>query len=295
MSEKIIKIKTKLDYDNGYNSNRISSNIFKISPSSFETFFSKPHLWFQQMFLNENKFEGNTASYLGTTVHFLAHQYFINNKITDNDYNEIIQYLENASDNPEVDPNIVESEMDTLFELTTNFIDNSEILLSEEYLSAQLTNNVILAGSCDYTKINPEINNKNSIIVGDFKTTRVKLLPKKIAYNHRLQLYCYAYMLIQRGYVVNTIEITYIKRNIDGEVSAKTGKTGKVYPPELLTLTEPFTAENYTFIKSLLMLCAETFEEFLKQPNLAYLFYKDYRYKNKTFDISKFKEQESEF
>ena len=80
MSEKIIKIKTKLDYDNGYNSNRISSNIFKISPSSFETFFSKPHLWFQQMFLNENKFEGNTASYLGTTVHFLAHQYFINNK-----------------------------------------------------------------------------------------------------------------------------------------------------------------------------------------------------------------------
>ena len=138
-------------------------------------------------------------------------------------------------------------------------------------------------------------NKMNSIIVGDFKTTRVKLLPKKIAYNHRLQLYCYAYMLIQRGYVVNTIEITYIKRNIDGEVSAKTGKTGKVYPPELLTLTEPFTAENYTFIKSLLMLCAETFEEFLKQPNLAYLFYKDYRYKNKTFDISKFKEQESEF
>jgi len=283
----LAKILTELDYDDGYSTGKIPENIFKISPSSFEDFFSSPHVWFRNHFLDEDKFEGNTASVLGTTVHYLLEKWHNFKEITDDNYTEIFQYLENNQTLEDFDQDTIESEMETLFELAKPFAENSDIQLTESYRTYILTEHVILAGSLDYFNDNG--------IVGDYKTTRVKLLPKAISYKHRLQLYCYAYMMRKDGFIVNKIEITYIKRNIDGEISAKTGKTGKAYPPELLTLTEDFTDENYAFIESLLMLCAETFEAFLKQPELGYIFYKDYRFKGKQFDTSRFIQRDLEF
>ena len=59
----------QIEADNG------SPNFIKISPSSIEKFFSKPHEWYREFILNEAPaFTGSTATVLGTIVHHFCEQ-----------------------------------------------------------------------------------------------------------------------------------------------------------------------------------------------------------------------------
>ena len=46
--------------------------VFKISPSAFAKFVERPHAWYRQEVLKEDVFDYNTASVLGTIVHYCA-------------------------------------------------------------------------------------------------------------------------------------------------------------------------------------------------------------------------------
>ena len=276
----------KLDYDNGYDSGKIPKDKFKISPSQFATFFNSTNTWFREAFLGENDFDGNTSTYLGTCLHYLAEQY-AGAGITDNDRKQIEQYLDNASDNQDVDKTIVESELPEIWEYLSEWITEHLITDTEEYILMPITDNVVLAGSLDYKRDNDITGGK---IIGDYKSTSSSSAPRFISFPHKVQVYLYAYAEKNKGVNVDTVEITYILRK--GKISEKTGNQLKPHTPEIHSLQLPFNDEAYQFIDNLVKLVAETMEHFFKNPEQAYLLFKDYRLKGRAFDVLKFNKLE---
>ncbi len=275
---------TKLDYNNGYDSGKIPANKFKISPSQFATFFSSTNTWFRESFLGENDFDGNTSTYLGTCLHFLAEQY-AGTGITDNDRKQIEQYLENAANNPDIDGHTILSELPEIWEYLEVWITEHLITDTEEYILMPITDNVVLAGSLDYKRDNDITGGK---IVGDYKSTSSSSAPKFISFPHKVQVFLYAYAERNKGVNVDTVEITYILRK--GKVSEKTGNQLKPHTPEIHSLQLPFNDEAYQFVDNLVKLVAETMEHFFKNPEQAYMLFKDYRLKGRVFDVHRFNE-----
>jgi len=299
----------KLNY--GYGSPKVPKGIFKISPSSLKDFYgSFKHLWFRQNFMQESKFEGNSASVKGTLIHWMCEQYAKNGKLTDADMAEGLKYVSEQSNLvPEVDEDNILSTYSYMWEVIKPWLDRTDLLSTEEYTTASLTDRVIIQGQVDYTRlitqddidilsqdeywnhhnatINNNINNNaksntalNNIIIGDYKTHNDKYIKKSIEYAHKLQARAYAYAMRENGTNVTAIEITYIKGYVPGALSAKTGNIGKSYPAEVTTFLEPYTDDTHALIKNQLMLVAETMEFFFDNPDKANILFHDQRFKD---------------
>ena len=308
---------TKLDY--GYGAPLIPDSIFKISPSGVKDFggaskqettindaSARPHLWFRQQFMNEDKFEGNNASIRGTIVHYLAQQYVINSKVDQDDYSEISKYLNKETERIElldIEPidmsHIVETYPD-MWVAAREWIDNNKPDQAEFYVSTNLSENVLVQGQVDYTRTfkEHELEPDNmyqpvvgSTIVGDYKTFGEKAMKKSIEYPHLLQAYVYAYCMKENGENIGGIEITYIKDKQGGEPGKRPNTTLKLYPAEAKSFVRQYTDETHEFIGSYLSMVAETMEYFFKNPDLANILFKDQRLKGRNFtkQVQRFK------
>ncbi len=278
---------TELDYISG--SIAIPKDCFGISPSSLGRFFSEPHLWYREYFLDQPSFTGCTATVLGTCMHYVAECSVKNEEV---DHLEIYKYIYEQCCRPSLSPfpNNLDEAQDFILEnarpefdiyhildqyptMSSTLLDTVATLKptkAEELVAAEVVPGVWAAGSIDL-QCGPNLY--------DYKSTSALSAPKYIEYKHKLQLLTYAYIKQKTGTPIKTINIIYVTTNQVNRVGT-TGKPLADYPSTATILTHYVTAEDMEFIESLLKLVAETVLYVQANPSTAYLLFKDYRLKS---------------
>ena len=258
--------KNALDYYSGMD--QLPDGAFKISPSSFSRFMDRPHEWYREQVLGEGTFEGNTATVIGTLVHYVAEKVA---KGETPDKEEMAAYVIKMDKIEEVDAKEVLSSYVAMAErLINDYVLKNMPTVVEDFVAYDMGDGVWVAGSVDAFD--------NGMII-DYKTYSSKTKPKSIPMHYRYQLLIYAYAYHKLGHEVDRIRLVYVNKNIDGGVSEKTGKPLKSYPPEVTVLTETIDKDDLDFIESVLMLCKETYLKSKEDPSLTHLLYRDMRLK----------------
>ena len=257
---------TDLDYYGG--ADHIPKGSFRISPSSFNGFMQYPHNWYREQVLGQGDFEGNTATVIGTLVHYVAEKVA---KGETPDKDQMMQYVENMSDIEDVNANEVLSAYKRMAEVLVNdYVLKNIPTTVEDFIAYDMGDGVWVAGSVDAFD--------NGCVI-DYKTYSSKTKPKSIPLGYKYQLLIYAYVYTKLGYEVDRIRLVYVNRDIDGGISEKTGKPLKSYPPEVTVLTESITKDDLDFIESLLTMCKETYLKAKEDPSLVHLLFRDMRLK----------------
>lgn len=260
-------VKTELDY---VSTPIPEDGVFKISPSAFPSFIDRPHAWYRQEVLEEDVFTYNTSSVLGTIVHYCAEKVAKEEEV---DLDEIERYIDKHKPHEEYDPKIVRAQFQTMAErLVNDYVLNREFLLVEEQVCALLKNFFYVAGTLDVLE-----GTKEDCLLGDYKSYSSKTKPRAIPSHYKYQLLTYAWILKQHGYNVTRIRLIYINRHIEGEISEKTGKQMKSYPPEVTVLTETIEQSDLDFIEGLLMLCVDSCLASDEHPELNHVIWHDPR------------------
>jgi len=141
---------TTKDYLTYYDGkNELPENAFRISASSFNTFISRPWQYYKEKVLNIGGFDGNTASVIGDIVHAVA---AMKAQGKEPDINEINQYIENQSDNVDVDKYVVaEAWKPMAMELVNSYIipTLNQYTSVEEFVTYDLGDGIFAGGSID--------------------------------------------------------------------------------------------------------------------------------------------------
>ncbi len=246
--------------------------VFKISPSAFSKFIERPHAWYREEVLKEDVFDYNTASVLGTVVHYCAQQVALNKDV---DMDEIKKYIDSKDPIDDVyDPNVVREQFVAMAERLVNdyVLDRPDPLHVEEQFCAHVKDGYYAAGTADLVE-----GTKDDCMITDYKTYSSKTKPRAIPQHYKYQLLVYAWILTQLGYTVTRLRLVYVNRNIEGEISEKTGKRLKSYPPEVTVLTDTLEPGDLDFIEGLLKLSADSMEAVKKYPELAHVIWHDPR------------------
>jgi len=270
------KPKTALDYYSG--ENKVPEGAFRIGASSFNSFISRPWQFYKEQVLGIGGFEGSTASVIGTCLHFACEQ---KAQGKEPDIKEINQYIENQSDNVDVDKYIVEKEWKQMAMCAVNeFVLPNKHRYStiEEFITYKLTDGLYIGGSIDATLdvqwIDHTDHSKGSTsgTILDYKSTSGRV-PTSIPANYKQQLLVYAWVLKQLGRTMDRIQLVYITREKDTRaISEKTGKPiGKLIPPTCTVLVEQITSDDLKFIEDMIMLCKDKLLTTEKYPELRNL------------------------
>lgn len=265
VSEKII---TELDYKPA---SVPDDCVFKISPSAFSKFIDKPHVWYREEVLQEDVFSHNTSSVLGTSVHFCAYKVATNQEV---DTDEIERYINKWEIHEDYDPNIVRDQYVGMAERLVNdyVLERTQILGAEQEFCVELKDGYYVAGTIDLLEGILE-----DCMVSDYKTYSSKTKPRTIPQHYKYQLLVYAWILTQLGYTVTRVRLVYVNRHIEGEISEKTGKRMKSYPPEVTVLTTEIGREDLDFIEGLLLLCVDSMKATAAHPDLRHVIWHDPR------------------
>ena len=243
---------------------------FKISPSQFSKFMERPWDWYREQILGESSFNGNTATVIGTIVHYCAEMKALDREPSKTDIEWYIQ--EQTKDNEDVDAKEVRKAYPEMaMRLVNDYVLKQTFTEVEPYVSTKL-GSATVSGSIDAVQ--------GSMIV-DYKTYSSKVKPRVIPKNYRYQLLIYAWIMTQNEKPIDRIRLVYVNKAIDGGISEKTGKPLKSYPPEVTVLTESIGEEDLEFIESVLTICVETYDAAIDLPNIVHLLYKDMRLKEK--------------
>lgn len=246
---------------------------FKISPSAFAKFIQTPHNWYRDEVLKENPFSYNTASVIGTCVHYCAEKVAKQEHV---DIEAIEEYINSLESTDEYDPRVVRESYIEMAEVLVNDYVNqqNDILEVETSHVLELDRGYWVGGTVDLLQ-----GTKAECMISDYKTYNSKTKPRSIPQNYKYQLLVYAYVLKQLGYGVTRIRLVYVNRHIEGEISEKTGKQMKSYPPEVTVLTESIGEEDMLFIESLLYLSIDSLKAAEKHPELLHVIFHDPRLK----------------
>ncbi len=165
-----------------------------LRPSSIRSFHETPKKWYKNHVLGEDKFEGNTATYLGTVVHKFAETYY-----TLEDFNPH-EILNEAPE--DVDKATILNEYPAMCkELEKKYLSKqNKPQLIEHYMNATLLDDFIIQGTCDAY---------NDGILVDYKTASKA---KKDISEYTDQLNIYAYLLSLTGREVHTLRVINIIR-----------------------------------------------------------------------------------
>ena len=245
--------------------------VFKLSPSAFPKFVERPHIWYREEILEQDKFTYNTASVLGTIVHYCAEKV---SKEEEVDIDEIGRYIDKWAPNDDYDPNVVHAHYTHMAERLVNdyVLDRPKFLEVETQFCTEVKDGFYAAGTLDVLE-----GEKDDCMISDYKSYSSKTKPKTIPQHYKYQLLVYAWILTQLGYTVNRIRLVYINRHIEGEISEKTGKQMKSYPPEVTVLTETISTEDLDFIEGLLKLCVDSCIAGDNYPELVHVIWHDPR------------------
>ena len=247
--------------------------VFKISPSQFPKFISEVHNWYRSEVLREKGFSHNTSSVIGTIVHYCAEMVA---QSKDVDQTAIEEYIDSFEIKDDYNPNIVRANWLMMAEtLVNDYVLDRQFLSVEQFVVALLKNGVYIGGQLDRLE-----GTKEDCMIVDFKTYTSKQKPKAIPQAYRYQLLTYAAALHLLGYNVTRIRLVYVNRNIEGDISEKTGKRLKSYPPEITELTETIGEQDIDFINSLLDLAVDSIKAAEEHPELVHVIFHDMRLKD---------------
>lgn len=294
------ELPTLLDYDNG-ETHGIPEGAVRINASGIATFFSSTSKWFRERLLGETGFTGNTASVQGTLVHYILERFAKNQSISEDDKQEIANYLMKHTTpgykdyNPEIDINYIENNYKAMAETAVNdYLQANMPQCVEPFVVEEVAPGIFCGGSIDNITGGAIISSHNgkieldsskpvsSAMVVDYKTTShraTSLKDKPIKWNYKLQLLVYAWILIKQGQPVDRIRIVYITTNDINRISEKTGKRMQDYPSTVVTQTEQITEEDLSMIEDMIYLIAESVDTWNKQPHLRHILAQDMRLK----------------
>lgn len=244
--------------------------VFKISPSKFADFITHPHRWYRSEISKEDVFTYNTSSVIGTIVHYCA-EMVAKGEIVDQ--NAIDEYINSKEPSDEYDPEVVRAHyVDMAETLVNDYVLHNTFFKVEEQFLTEIRDGYYAGGTSDALQ-----GDQDDCMIVDYKSYNSKTKPRAFPAGYKYQLLVYAYILRKLGYNVTRLRLVFINRNIEGEISEKTGKRLKSYPPEVTVLTESVTEEDFDFIEGLLELSVDTVQHHKKHPELAHITWHDPR------------------
>ena len=280
----------RLDYQYGHVPNPES---FRIQASAISQFFDHTNSFYREKLLNEQGFQGNTSSVLGTSLHWAAEQYITHGSISPADKQEMYDYItEQATMLPElVDETEIRTQLTPMWQTLKQYIYDNPISLAEPFIELELMPNLTVGGSIDaircidgslgYQSIS-ELTGKTVELI-DWKTTAAMNPPTSMPKGYEWQLLVYSYVLKQKyNITVSQITNVYITRHNVNRISETTGKPLKDYPSTIGTVSKPVTPESLDFIESIIKVVADSVYTFVTQPNLRYLLAMDWRLRHNT-------------
>jgi hypothetical protein len=197
---------------------------FRISPSSFSSFYENSGSWYKQNVLKENTFKGNTATVVGTILHARIGAYWTG--VTWDTETEM-DYIAKYDDNPEVDCWKIADLVANLWDIVPDHLSQMDkpIEVEQEVKFSIPNSDYILAGTFDYLRADT---------IGDIKT--ISQTPKAIKVNHRIQILIYELIRRMNGLEpISKMEVLYL---------VKTKK------PKIVTLVDTITEDDITWIKA---------------------------------------------
>ena len=262
----------------GYNPGDVPEGAFKISPSQLSRFFDSTSDWVREFLLGESGFEGNTASYLGSTVHGLAAMYKDKGTVDFNEANAFIRSIETEG----VDKDFIAAQYPPMYlALERNFLVGA-VGTPELFLKREIIPGVFVGGSIDLL-------NQEEVI--DYKTTGALNAPDTVKRSYYFQQLCYVWMARQAGYNVKRFRLVYVTTNVVGRISEKTGKPMQDYPTTVSSIVHEVTNDDMALIEGVLKLVADFVIAWKEHPELRHVLAQDYRLKEEQPRISIFTNQ----
>ena len=243
---------------------------FKISPSAFSKFIQSPHQWYRSEVLKEDPFSHSTSTVLGTIVHYCAEMVAKEEMV---DKEAIEEYIDMHELHEDYDPEIVRHQYPLMAEeLVNSYVLHHDMFEVETQHLIDVGGGYYVGGTLDRLE-----GTKDDCMVVDYKTYHSKTKPKAIPAYYKYQLLVYSAILRMKGYNPTRIRLVYVNRHIEGEISEKTGKQLKSYPPEVTVLTETITDEDFDFIEGLMELAIDSLEATEMHPELTHVIWHDPR------------------
>ena len=239
-------------------------DVFKISPSSIQDFFTETsRYYYEQVEGNEKAFQGSTSTLLGTLVHHCAEKTTANPSyyITPE---EIDEFLATQID-VEYDESTIKALLPAMAgTLINNTVSNPDwdVIESEQFNYAKLNDDVYIGGTFDCLRVDPAV--QGGLCVVDFKTAGSK--PSTLSQKYRLQAYAYAWMLREQGKNITSIELCYVVRPT------------KTLPVRYFNFKEFYTDENHAYIGRILKLIADSISLYKHNPDLRRIIAQDANY-----------------
>ena len=295
------QLPTKLDYENGIGV--VPEGTFRISASGIGNYFTYTNSWFRENLLGESGFTGNSSSVNGTLVHFVLEQFAKNQSISDDDKQEISNYIlkhtnrEYADYNPDVELDYINSQYKPMAEAIVNdYLQSNMPTHVEPFVTHEVLPNIVVGGSIDnLTLQNPKYNGERIFenlistsggTIVDYKTfgRTSGYLPKDtdpMDFKYRLQLLTYAWVLRQKGITIDRIRLVYVSKH-EVDRYGKPDKKGapnklKDYPSTVAVQTAQITEEDFKYIEGIITLIAHAVQTWNEHPELRYLLAQDAR------------------
>ena len=259
-------IKDMLQYNDGKDT--LPDGAFRISPSQIGMFFAYPRIWYENQFLNKNKFLGNSGSVKGTGMHAVAEKYAKDKVVNETDVLAVEEYIgEQAALYDTVEEDEVLKHWKHMGIALVNYIKDDLPTHAEDFKAMEIMPNIWLGGSIDAY-------NENTGTVTDYKSYGGGLsAPKAIKFEYKIQLLAYAMLYRNEGYQVNTIRIIYVTNHNVNRLNAK-GKPLPDYPAKATELTLAMTPELWEEAENAIQLIADTVTLHKAHPEYIYLLYK---------------------
>lgn len=264
-----------LAYNNGIGV--VKEGDFRISASGISRFFSSTNAWWRENMMGESGFMSSTASVLGTCVHYVAEIFAKTGNFTDQNKQEIEDYIV-AHTNPaytdyneEVDGDIIRVQYKIMAQNIVNeYLAGNRPTQVEPFVVEEILPGIFVGGSIDAI---------TGDVICDYKTTSLVKLPEVIKFEYRLQLLTYAWIMRKKGVAINRIRLIYVNRDKPGAISEKTGRQLKSYPSEVKVITENVTEEDFNYIEGIINMIAHSVQRWDKVPEDKYLLAQDWRLK----------------
>lgn len=234
-------------------------------------FFNSPQEFALQVFEGQKTFSGNTATVLGTLVHYALH-----GAMTGLDKEQIIKDIEEYK---LLQKEALKDELDLIECEKWKDMANACI----EYMSTsepQFYKNGKSEEHVSYVKDNIELSGTIDLYYGDtiidFKTTSKLSDYTEMTENYREQMYIYTWMLKQKGIDIRWITNVFIHVPFLNRVSEKTGKSLKDSPARAYKIVEEIDSEKLMIVERKINYVFESIDYVSKNPHLRKLVFKEF-------------------
>jgi len=269
--------------------------IFRVSASQIHKFTHQTALWYRKNVLKE-PLEQETPLVLGTCLHYLAEMYSKNGTISNDDREELYDYL--ALNRSElVDETEIRFQLTPMWKKLRDHLEMHPIQLSEVHTTKQIAPSIIAGGTIDGIRTldgsQPtcleDLRGKTVQLV-DFKTVTAVNPPKTVLQEYKQQMYVYASALkAEYDITINEATIIYITKAQTNRLGIvkKDGTRSKLadVEPQVAEVTIQIDEASVTFIDSLIQLIAESVTLFTEQPSLRHILMQHQEYKGNSTEL----------